>query len=55
MNFEDICWLETLFDKMMSDARKVKCKDQVIAIIKDRYEVIKKEKETLANGMMKNC
>ena len=55
MKFEDICWMEALFEKMMKDAQKAKDKDEVIAVIKDRHEIIKEQKVSLANGMLKEC
>ena len=55
MNFEDICWVEALLEKMMKDAQNAKSKSEIIAIIKDRHETIKAQKISMANGMLKEC
>ncbi len=55
MKFEDICWMEALFEKMMKDAQKTKNKKEVIALIKDRHELIKEQRLSIANDMMKDC
>ena len=55
VNFEDICWLEALFDKMMEDARKVKSKRDVLAIIQERHNIIKEQKISIADGLLREC
>ncbi len=55
MKFEDICWVEALFEKMMKDAQKARTKEEIIAIIRDRHEIIKEQKVSVANGMLKEC
>ena len=55
MNFEDLCWIEAIFSKMMEFAQHAKTKKEVVAIIKNEHEFIKDQRLSLAEGMKHNC
>lgn len=55
MNFEDICWLDSLFEEMMIEARKAKRKNEIITIIHSNHSIIKEQKLDLAKGALHNC
>lgn len=52
MNFEDVAWLDTLFEKMMVKIQKAENKEDIIKIIFERHAVIKKAKFDLADEMV---
>lgn len=43
-NFEDICFLEGVFEKLLHDANKAKTKEEVISLIRKRWSEIKETK-----------
>ena len=44
VNFEDICLIDSLFEKMMISAQKAKTKEEVIMIIQEKHLLIKEKK-----------
>ena len=53
MNFEDVCWLDSLFEKMMHDARKGRGKHEVLAVIRNNHALIKEQKIEMADGILR--
>lgn len=55
MEFQDLCWVEAIFEKMMEAAQGVKTKKEVIAIIKNEHDFIKDQRLSVAEEMKRNC
>lgn len=55
MNFEEVCWLDALFERMMNEARKARNKNQVVAIIREHHVIFKQQKLNGADEILARC
>lgn len=53
-DFDDVCWLEGIFEKLLHDAKKAKNKDAVINLIRLGWQEIKEQKFGYINKSLGN-
>lgn len=55
MEFEDLCWFEGVFEKLLLDARKARSKKAVEELIRVKYQEIKEAKFGYINSSLVAC
>lgn len=55
LQFEDLCFLEGVFEKLLHDANKAKTKEEVITLIRIRWSEIKETKFGIIDDKLSGC